>query len=485
LIAALAAILLPGTQSGAVDYKQLSVDEMVPVVEGFLAGAEAKLLEGAAAVETLLKSSKTDASQMTGKWRELVEQAYNGPEIRELAVALSNLQQEADSVAGRMPAGAAAASWKKSLEIAKSLYYDAEELVGFAREIQSVGEAVAWTLKVNRHIEALEKDIEAAPVRVGAYVEQMKAVSATLDIILRQGNKAYNDYVKGGVGPGNAKGEFSRYLEDLIQVRAIVQNASASLTNTSKYLESDGGWVIPETELKRMENLAEYWRDASNLYPLVKKEITAAAAGWAPLPKASWSSYQESVKEFNKVYGPLLEGDLFKGIRHFEGKKYPDLPAVVTEAETIVRTVIAALDEAEKNLEKIKKALEDDAKLTAKEQEEVARLEKEYGPEAQRIMYRASFNRGQWFDKMTNLILLIEQFEKSGSTDNPVYRQAKEAYREFEEERNPDQVAAKKVWDDFQTKKKDAQKRLDEIAAAHAKRKAGLGLKPVIPGGKL
>ncbi len=40
----------------------------------------------------------------------------------------------------------------------------------FAQEIQSVGEAVAWTLKVNRHIESLEFDIGNAPARVGAYV---------------------------------------------------------------------------------------------------------------------------------------------------------------------------------------------------------------------------------------------------------------------------------------------------------------------------
>lgn len=479
----LAAGLCPPSE--AADYKQLSVDELVPVVEKLFSESEAKILESMGAVEALLKSAKTDASQMTGKWRELVEQAFNGPEIKELAVSLSNLQQEVDRVAGRMPAGAVAASWKESLEAAKSLYYDAEELLGFAREIQSAGEAVAWTLKVNRHIESLEKDIETAPVRVGAYVEQMKAMSASLDIILRQGRKVFEEFSRGKAEPAGAKAEFSRYLEDIVQIKAIVHNASASLVNTSKYLESDGGWVIPETELKRMENLAEYWRDAPNLYPLVKKEITAAAVRWAPIPKASWGSYQESVKEFNKVYGPLVKGDLFKGVRHFEGKKYSDLPQVVTEAETTVRTVVAALADAEKDLEKRRKALEQDAYLTRKEQDEINQLVAEYGPEKVQELRRRGQTADHWLERTEYLARYMEQLEKSGARFTPQYEKAQKEYEDLMNERSPGQAAAKSAWKDFLHKQTQAQKRINEIVAEHAKRKKGLGLEPVIRGGKL
>ena len=474
----LAAGLCPPSE--AADYKQLSVDELVPVVEKLFSEAEAKILDSMGAVEALLKSSKTDASQMTGKWRELAEQAFNGPEIKELAVSLSNLQQEVDRVAGRMPAGAAAASWKESLEAAKSLYYDAEELLGFAREIQSAGEAVAWTLKVNRHIESLEKDIETAPVRVGAYVEQMKAMSASLDIILRQGRKVFEEFSRGKAEPAGAKAEFSRYLEDIVQIKAIVHNASASLVNTSKYLESDGGWVIPETELKRMENLAEYWRDAPNLYPLVKKEITAAAVRWAPIPKASWGSYQESVKEFNKVYGPLVKGDLFKGVRHFEGKKYSDLPQVVTEAETTVRTVVAALADAEKDLEKRRKALEQDAKLTRMEQDEINRLRAEYGPEKMQEMTRKLKTPDYWRERAEYLARYMEQLEKSGARITPQYEKAQKEYDDLIHGRSREQVAAGIAWGDFVKKQAEANKRIVEILAEHAKRKKGLGLEPAI-----
>ena len=48
-----------------------------------------------------------------------------------------------------------------------------------------MGEAVAWTLKVNRHIESLEFAIGNAPARVGAYVDDMKLMSASLVDIRR------------------------------------------------------------------------------------------------------------------------------------------------------------------------------------------------------------------------------------------------------------------------------------------------------------
>ncbi len=83
-----------------------------------------------------------------------------------------------------------------TLSIARDIHKDAEELLGFAQEIQSAGEAVAWTLKVNRHIESLEFDIGNAPARVGAYVNDMKLMSASLVDIRRKANQAMEDYSK-------------------------------------------------------------------------------------------------------------------------------------------------------------------------------------------------------------------------------------------------------------------------------------------------
>lgn len=480
-----AALLLLAVLCGgaaANDYKQFTVEEMVPLVEKNIAEAEGSLLGGAAAVEALLKSPKTDASQMTGKWNELVEQVFNGPAIKELAVSSANLLAALENA--RMDPAQSSVKGQ-DLTVGRSVYQEAEELAGFAREIQSVGEAVAWTLRVNRHIESLEKDIDSAPVRVGAYVEEMRAMSASLDIILRQGRKVFDELLKGQATPAGARVEFSRYLSDIVVIKAKTQNAAVSLINTSKYLEFDGSWVIPATELKRMEVLAEYWKDAANLYPTIGREITAAAARWAPLPKASWNSYLESGKEFAEVYGPLIKGDLFKGIRHFEGKNYADLPMVVFEAETTVRTVLSAVVEAEKDMDRRRRALEDDADLTSKELREIKQLETEYGPERKKALYRAGMTANRWGDRMAYLALYMEQLEKSGAKFTPQYEKAKKDFDDLANDKHPEQAAAKKAWQEFLQKQKEAQKRIDEIAAEHARRKKGLGLEPVIKGGKL
>ncbi len=61
---------------------------------------------------------------------------------------------------------------------------------------------------------------------------------------------------------------------------------------------------------------------------ILKREIADGTARWAPSPKAKWANYLESKKEFNKVYAPLLAGDLFKGIPYFDGKKYDELARI-------------------------------------------------------------------------------------------------------------------------------------------------------------
>ena len=43
------------------------------------------LLAGVVAGEQLLKSSKTEAGEMTGKWNEILEQSFAAPVMKELA----------------------------------------------------------------------------------------------------------------------------------------------------------------------------------------------------------------------------------------------------------------------------------------------------------------------------------------------------------------------------------------------------------------
>ncbi|NCC59213.1 MAG: hypothetical protein EOM17_16620, partial [Synergistales bacterium] len=65
--------------------KALNFQEIAAEVEKRLPDAEEKILAGVAAVEQLLKSSKTEAAQMTGKWNEIREQSFASPVLKELA----------------------------------------------------------------------------------------------------------------------------------------------------------------------------------------------------------------------------------------------------------------------------------------------------------------------------------------------------------------------------------------------------------------
>lgn len=485
-----------GTASQEQEARMPTYEEVAVEVEKRLADAEQKILAGVAAVEELLKSSKTDASQMTGKWNEIREQSFASPVLKELAqlrpllkIAIDRKINEGIRIArenvGKSvpPAAAPTASGQSgiTLSIARDIHRDAEELLGFAQEIQSVGEAVAWTLKVNRHIESLEFDIGNAPVRVGAYVDDMKLMSASLVDIRRKANQALENYSRTRGSLGDLKGEMTRYLNMTMTMKYKTQNAAVSLVNTSKYLEPEAGYVIPATELKRMEVLAEYWKDGKNLYPLLRQEIADGVARWAPHPKAKWANYLESKKEFNKVYAPLLQGNLFQGIPLFEGKKYTELPNVVLDTETTLRTVIAAIAGEEKNVEIRRSALTQDNVLTRKEQEEIRKLEVMYGPAREKSLQNAVYKAAGGYAKVVEL----ERFLENSAVKDGAYARVKEELDTLLKRRHPEQMAADSAMQTFYKQLPEAQKRVDAIIADHGKRKKDLGLQPMLKEARL
>lgn len=474
--------------------KALSFQEIAAEVEKRLPDAEEKLLAGAAAVEQLLKSSKTEAGEMTGKWNEILEQSFASPVMKELAqlrpllkVTIDRGLHEAMQASrermtkGDAPVASTSGKSGITLPIARDIHKDAEELLGFAQEIQSVGEAVAWTLKVNRHIESLEFDIGNAPARVGAYVDDMKLMSASLADIRRKANQAMEDYSKTRGSLAELKGEMSRYLTLTMAMKYKTQNAAVSLVNTAKYLEPETGYVIPATELKRMEVLAEYWKDVKNLYPLLRQDIADGVVRWAPHPKAKWANYLESKKEFNKVYAPLLQGNLFQGIPFFEGKKYTELSGVVLDTEMTLRSVLAAIAGEEKNVETRRSALAQDNVLTRKEQEEIRKLEAMYGPEREKNLVKAVHKAAGGYGKVVEL----ERFVENSEMKDGAYERAKEELDTLLKRRHPEQRAADSALQTFYKQLPEAQRRVDAIIADHGKRKKDLGLQPVLKEAKL
>ena len=474
--------------------RALSFQEIAAEVEKRLPDAEQKILAGVAAVEELLKSSKTDASQMTGKWNEIREQSFASSVMKELAQLRPLLKLTIDRGVyeavqasrdrmnkGNAPVPPSSGKAGITLPIARDIHRDAEELLGFAQEIQSVGEAVAWTLKVNRHIESLEFDIGNAPARVGAYVDDMKLMSASLVDIRRKANQALESYSRNQRSLPELRGEMERYLTQTMTMKYKTQNAAVSLVNTSKYLEPEAGYVIPATELKRMEVLAEYWKDGKNLYPLLRQDIADGVARWAPHPKAKWANYLESKKEFNKVYAPLLQGNLFQGIPLFEGKKYTELSNVVLDTETTLRTVLAAIAGEEKNVEIRRNALVQDNVLTRKEQEEIRKLEVLYGPQREKSLQNAVYKAAGGYAKVVEL----ERFLENSAAKDGAYEKAKEELDTLLKRRHPEQQAADSAMQTFYRQLPEAQKRVDTIIADHGKRKRDLGLQPLLKEARL
>ena len=497
-------------------YERLALEAEKKIVE-----SQEKILAGVAAIEGLLRSSKTDAAQMTGKWNEIKEQYFYPPALKDLYGICpmlklsidtderveSNLRQRkpGDSGSGGqghvMPDGrrilpptspsvdaekkpeqkqssaAVSGNARITRAVARDILKEAEDLTGFAREIQSVGEAVAWTLKVNRHIESLEFDIGTAPVRVEAYVKQMKEVSESLTFLYRKVKEASS----GQHSYANLKIELAQAIDFARSMHIVTINAATSLVNTAKYLEPQAGYVIPETELKRMEVLADYWKDVRNLYPLLKREIADGTARWAPSPKAKWANYLESKKEFNKVYAPLLAGDLFKGIPYFEGKKYDELARIFPPIQRDLMAMRLMVENQKQKAETVKKLLEQDEDLTAREQEEIRNLEGLYGPEREKILIRAVHKAGGGYARVVELERFLENSERK---DGP-YDRAKEELDSLVKRRNPDQRTADSALETFYKGLVEAQKRVDTIVKEHTKRKKDLGLIPVLKESKL
>ncbi len=451
-----------------------------------------------AAVEVLLKSSKTDAAQMAGKWNEIKEQSFAAPAVKDLAMicpmlklaidtpdtAGSNLRPRNSSPLGAgkntgqnqsspVPSG----NSRMTRAVAMDILKEAEELTGVAREIQSVEEAVAWTLKVNRHIESLKFDIGTAPVRVEAYVKQMKEVSESLTFLYRKIKEASS----GKRSYANLKIELAHAIDFARSMHIVTINAASSLVNTAQYLEPQAGYVIPETELKRMEVLADYWKDVRNLYPLLKVEIADGATRWAPGPKAKWADYLESKKEFNKVYEPLLAGQLFKGISYFEGKKYNELAPIFPPIHRDLMAMRFMVENQEKKAEAVKKQMEQDEALTRKEQEEIRNLENLYGPEREKILIRSVYKTGGGYGRLVEL----ERFLKKSEIKDGSYDRAKEELDNLRKRRHPDQKAADSALETFYKGIAEAQKRMDTIIQDHGKRKKEFGLEPLLKEAKL
>lgn len=447
------------------------LSETVSSVEKKISEVEGRLLAASAEVEGIMKLTTTDASKMTGKWRELVERSYSSPAVVELAELLPVL----DRAIERVRFGAAQPG-SVSPEVAKDVYDEAEELLRFAREIQDAGRVIGWMLQINRHIASIRHDIDSAPARIAAYVDEMKGVSEKLAEILKVVPRA-----TGGMNEAelaSLKRKVDGYVNETRKLMTVTRNAQESLSYTVEAIRLDTAEQLDE-EFKIVEKMADSWRSAGEQYPLVPGGITEGVARWAPLPKARLELYKKSRADYMDAYAAFFKEELFKGIPYFEGKKFIGISMVVDDAHRTMLSLLAALEGQEKDMARRMKALKDDALITAMEREQIRRYDEKYGPEVHRRLKRACDTAAGGKERIEAFKAYLNDPRSQGDDPNNL-RKAREELEKLERRQHPEQVEADYAMSDYVMERVEAIKAMRKMMEGHAGRKRSLGLDPVL-----
>ena len=448
------------------------LSETVSSVEKRISEVHVQFLAASAEVEAVMKQMSTDASKMTGKWRELVERSYSSPAVVELAELLPALDRAIERVRfGAVQAG------NIGPDIAQEVYDEAEELLRFSREIQDAGRVIGWILQINRHISSIQHDIASAPVRMAAYVDEMKGVGEKLTEMLRVVPSSTVGMSESELAA--LKGKVREYEKESRQLMAVTTNAQVSLLYMVEAIRLDTAEQLDE-EFKIVEKIVESWRNSGDLYPLIAREITEGVARWAPLPKARLDLYKKSRADYMDAYAAFFKEELFKGIPHFEGKKFAGISAVADEAHIIMLSLLTALEGQEKDMARRKKALKDDALITAMEREQIRRYDEKYGPEVYRRLKRVADTAAGGKEQIDALKRYLED-PRAQNDDPPAWRQeAKSTLEKLERRQHPEQIEADYALSDFVVERVEAVKAMRMMMEDHAKRKRSLGLEPAL-----
>lgn len=448
------------------------LSEMVSSVERRISEVQEQLMAASGEVEAVMKLMSTDASKMTGKWRELVERSYSSPEVVELAELLPALDRAIERVRfGAVQAG------NIGPDVAQDVYDEAEELLRFSREIQDAGRVIGWMLQINRHIASIQHDIASAPVRMAAYVDEMKGVGEKLTEMFKVVPSSMIGLSESELA--SLKGRVLEYAKESIQLAAVSRNAQESLLYMVEAIRLDTAEQLDE-EYKIVEKIVESWRNSGERYPLIAREITEGVARWAPLPKARLDLYKKSRADYMDAYAAFFREEIFKGIPHFEGIRFVGLSAVADEARITMLSLLMALEGQEQDMARRKKALKDDAHLTALEREQIRRYDEKYGPEVYRRLKRAADTAAGGKEQIDALKRYLED-PRAQNDDPPAWRQeAKSTLEKLERRQHPEQIEADYALSDFIVERVEAVKTIRMMMEDHAKRKRSLGLEPAL-----
>jgi len=402
--------------------------------------------QGMDGIGNLLKSRKREKSEIEGVWDDLNE--------RFISVFSKIGHFEFDSLLKK----------EKSESIAKRASEWSNSMTLLIHDLQAVGEVVAWQRQVNRDIAQREFDIEKAPNRIAGYTERLKDDGPRLEAIARD--------LKGGRLSSEA---IQKCLDEVKSVRITAENVSGSIGRTIGYLEED---VTLGKEMdKRIAKILEDWTQMKDRHPNVAPELSDTPLNWVPLAKKHWENLEKAREEFDKAYGPFLEGKIFKDISVFREYGYKDLSRPAVNLEIELKTALAAAVQKEKSEAELRRAIELDEELTRKERERIRKLDDSVSPQRSRELSLAHSRAAGGISRVRELQLLMSRFPLD-QVNSPEYRKLSEESSLIMDFKHPEQLAVERKIREFEELQKKVTRERETIINEHRDRREKLGLAP-------
>lgn len=402
---------------------------------------------GMEAVVNLLKTTKTDKSATVDVWNELNEKYFTSyARIGHYEFDSLLKQEKNEAVAAR------AADWDQAVRL-------------FTGELQNVGEVVLWLRELNRDIMSMEYDTLHSGERLKHFMKwpaEDGPGAAKISSELKTGKLSSK--------------EVKKYLEDVQRMKSRAENVSSSITNEVEELEKSV--VTGKAMDGRIVKILEAWGDTASRHPAMGAEKAEIAAGWVPVVKKRFEDFSKVREEFNKAFGPLLEGKLFRDVPLYRDYGYGELAKPFRDLELELKTALVAAAQKEKSEAELREAIAKDEELTKKEREQVWKLWNSVTEEKRRQLTLELVRAGGGKERRTELTLRMVKLPE----ESEEYKKLREELTLLEEERHPEQLAVKKKIQEFEELKKKVEEEVRKILLEHEKRRRSLGLEPGIFG---
>ncbi|MGI6782898.1 MAG: hypothetical protein ACOX5A_01615 [Aminivibrio sp.] len=402
---------------------------------------------GMEAVVNLLKTTKTDKSATVDVWNELNEKYFTSyARIGHYEFDSLLKQEKNEAVAAR------AADWDQAVRL-------------FTGELQNVGEVVLWLRELNRDIMSMEYDTLHSGERLKHFMKwpaEDGPGAAKISSELKTGKLSSK--------------EVKKYLEDVQRMKSRAENVSSSITNEVEELEKSV--VTGKAMDGRIVKILEAWGDTASRHPAMGAEKAEIAAGWVPVVKKRFEDFSKVREEFNKAFGPLLEGKLFRDVPLYRDYGYGELAKPFHDLELELKTALVAAAQKEKSEAELREAIAKDEELTKKEREQVWKLWNSVTEEKRRQLTLELVRAGGGKERRTELTLRMVKLPE----ESEEYKKLREELTLLEEERHPEQLAVKKKIQEFEELKKKVEEEVRKILLEHEKRRRSLGLEPGIFG---